>query len=222
MVDVRMDRTPVVHVIDDDPLVLRSTISIVKSMRLLGIEHVSAEAFLGTYKEDVVSCLVTDQRLPGMSGVELLRILRRSGFVIPTIILTGFPETSLAVDAMKAGAVTFLEKSNASHRICDAISESLQRCARLLDQKTEAQRLRRIKNSLTNDETQVLQLASQGKLNKEIAFECGVQLRTIEVWRSHLMSKIGATSFSDLMRYAISLEEVEKIEPLNGNPNSDW
>lgn len=212
MMNVRMDQTPVVHVVDDDPLVLRSTISIVNSMRLLGIEHVSAEAFLGTYKKEVVSCLVTDQRLPGMSGLELLRLLRRSGFVIPTIILTGFPETPLAVEAMKAGAVTFLEKANASHRICDAISESLRLCAVLLDQKTESQRLRKIAKSLTNNELRVLQLASQGNLNKEIAFECGVQLRTIEVWRSHLMSKIGATSFSDLMRFAISLEELEKIE----------
>lgn len=203
-----MDQHPEVYIVDDDPDARHALTSVVKSMQLTAIECSNAEDFLSKYTEDYPSCLVTDLRMRGMSGLDLLRHLKAEGRVIPTVIVTGYAETPIAVDAMQAGAVTFLEKSAPTQKICDAITHALKLSYQLLAKKAERARIQQIWKSINAEERQILELVSHGKLNKEISFEINVPLRTIEDRRRRLMAKIGASSVVDLIRFAVHLEEL--------------
>jgi FixJ family two-component response regulator len=208
-----MDQHPEVYIVDDDPGARRAIASVVESMQLSAVECSDAEAFLSGYTEDHPSCLITDLRMRGMSGLDLLRHLKSEGRVIPTVIVTGYAETPVAVDAMQAGAVTFLEKTAPTQKICDAITHALKLSRQLLAKKAERQRINQIWKSINAEERQILELVSHGKLNKEIAYEINVPLRTIEDRRRRLMTKIGATSVVDLIRFAVRLEELAQEEP---------
>lgn len=202
----------VVYVVDDDSDARNALVAIAESMRLKVIPCADAEVFLANCDEKSPSCLVTDLRMQGMSGLDLLRHLKASGQSIPTVIVTGYAEMEIAVDAMRAGAVTFLEKSAPHHKICEAISQALVLSAQLLAEKAQRERIQQICSSFNLEERQVLQLVAQGKLNKEIAFEIGAPLRTIEDRRRRLMIKIGAQSVVDLVRFAIRVEEIEHVK----------
>ncbi|MBS0207184.1 MAG: response regulator transcription factor [Planctomycetes bacterium] len=205
-----MDQLPVVYVIDDDPDARQTLVSVVVSMRLEAVSFTNASEFLAAYVEDGPCCLVTDLRMQGMSGLDLLRHLRTLKLVIPTIIVTGYAETPIAVDAMHAGAVTFLEKTAPQHKISMAITEALHVSERLLARKAERDRIVQIWDAINPEERRILKLVGQGKLNKEIAFEIGAALRTIEDRRRRLMAKIGAESIADLIRFAVRVEELEQ------------
>jgi len=205
-----MDAQSTVYVVDDDLDSRTVLISIVQSMRLRSVPCTNADEFLATCDDSSPCCLVTDLRMRGMSGLDLLRHLRASGHTIPTVIVTGYAETAIAVDAMHAGAVTFLEKTVPQHKICDAISQALRLSIQFLQQKAERERIIRICTSFHPEEREVLNLVAQGKLNKEIAFEIGAPLRTIEDRRRRLMNKIGAESMAELIRFAVRVEELEE------------
>ena len=128
--------------------------------------------------------------------------------MIPTVIITGYGETPVAVDAMHAGAVTFLEKTAPRHQIAESISQALKLSERLAKLRAENEQLKRVWQSFTPDEQKLMFLVAEGKLNKEIAFELGSPLRTIEDRRRRLMTKIGATSIVDLVRFAIRIEQI--------------
>lgn len=204
-----MERTPLVYVVDDDAEARRALVGIVESMCLVAEACETAEDFLQRCPEDAPSCLITDLRMRGMSGLDLLRHLKSIDRVIPTIIITGFAETPVAVDAMLAGAVTFLEKSAPQHKICEAISQAIHQSFQLLAQKRQREQIRRIWGTINAEERQILQLVAQGKLNKEIAFLIGSPIRTIEDRRRRLMSKVGADSIVDLIRFAVRVEELQ-------------
>ncbi|MDB5346888.1 MAG: fixJ [Schlesneria sp.] len=203
-----MDQHPEVYIVDDDPGARRALAVVVASMQLNAVECANAEDFLTGYTEDHPSCLITDLRMRGMSGLDLLRHLKAEGRVIPTVIVTGYAETPIAVDAMQAGAVTFLEKTAPTQKICDAITHALKLSYQLLAKKAERERIQLVWKSINTEERHILELVSHGKLNKEIAFEINVPLRTIEDRRRRLMAKIGATSVVDLIRFAVRLEEL--------------
>ena len=217
--DLQMDPPPIVYVIDDDPIARQTLVAVVESMRLEAVSFTNADEFLAVYSEDRPCCLVTDLRMQGMSGLDLLRHLRKMNRVIPTIIVTGFAETPTAVDAMHAGAVTYLEKSAPQHKISVAISEAVNVSHRLLARKAERDRITQIWDSINPEERRILQLVAQGKLNKEIAFEIGAALRTVEDRRRRLMAKIGADSIADLIRFAVRVEELEQpsSDPIQSN-----
>jgi len=208
-----MDRNPIVYVVDDDLEARRALVGIVASMCLKVDAFETAEQFLEQPSEDTPSCLVTDLRMNGMSGLELLRHLKSVGRVIPTVIITGFAETPVAVDAMREGAVTFLEKSAPRHAICEAISQALNLSYQLLARKRQREQIQQVWASITAEERQILQLVAQGKLNKEISFQIGSPIRTVEDRRRRLMTKVGAESIVDLIRFAIRIEELDLINP---------
>ena len=205
-----MDPQPIVYIVDDDPDSRLALVAIAKSLRVDVVAFPNAEEFLAAYNENATCCLVTDLRMRGMSGLDLLRHLKAAGLTIPTVIVTGYAETAIAVDAMRAGAVTFLEKTVPQHKICEAISQALAQSSELLAKKAELDRVKQIWGSFNLEERQVLTMVAQGKLNKEIAFETGAPLRTIEDRRRRLMTKLGASSVVDLVRFAILLEELER------------
>jgi FixJ family two-component response regulator len=206
----RLEPEPVVYIVDDDPGSRDALKSIAESMQLKVLVFSSAEEFLSSYKDDTVSCLITDLRMQEMSGLDLLHRLREAGHSIQTIIISGFAETPVAVDAMQAGAVTFLEKSAPQNKISEAISRGLSLSRQLQKKKADDAKAKQIWKSFNAEERQVLRLVSAAKLNKEIAFELGVPLRTVEDRRRRLMNKIGAATVVDLIRFAIRIEELEQ------------
>lgn len=200
----------VVYVVDDDPDARHVLVALAESMFHKTVACADAAEFLNCFDELTPSCLVTDMRMRGMSGLDLLRTLKASGKVIPTIIVTGYAETAVAVDAMLTGAVTFLEKTSPPHKICEAITKALSLSESLLEQKAERDRVLQISGSLGDDERQILKLVAVGKLNKEIAFEIGIPLRTLEDRKRRLMTKVGAESVANLIRFSIRVEEFEQ------------
>lgn len=189
-----------VFVVDDDEAVRKSLRLLLKSQGMPVVTHESAAEFLATYDPEQPGCIILDVRMPGMSGLELQQELNRRGAVIPVVFITGHGDVPMAVEAMKHGAVDFLQKPFSDKELSDRIQRALAtdlRNRKLLDEKD---RIRARLAALTRRELQVLQLVTLGKANKVIAGDLGVSQRTVEIHRAHLMQKMGATSLAHLVR----------------------
>lgn len=192
-----------VHVIDDDDG-LREALAFLLDVN--GIEarfYASANAFLDALPV-ADGCVLTDVRMPGLTGLELVRELRTRGATFPVIVMTGHGDIPLAVEAMKAGVLDFIEKPFEDEHLIGSLRNALSAL-----QTTEAsdagrraaeQRL----SELSPRERDVLAGVVEGKLNKQIAFELEISPRTVEIYRANLMSKTGARNVAELMRIALA------------------
>jgi len=167
----------------------------------------SASAFLAGLSAVKSGCLVTDMRMPDMTGIELLQQLRAKACRLPAIVITGHGDVPLAVEAMKAGAVDFIEKPFDQETILHAVQAALERGfeGEGRDDPAVAARLA----TLSERERQVLEGLVAGHPNKTIAYDLGISPRTVEVYRANLMTKMGARSLSELIRMAI----IAKVAP---------
>ncbi|MFZ5721844.1 MAG: response regulator transcription factor [Pseudomonadota bacterium] len=193
---------PSVHLIDDDPTVLKSLVFSVASAGYPSRAFASAEEFLAQPR-DPAACIVVDVRLPGVSGVGLVRRLKSEGHVGAIIVMTGHADVTLAVEAMKAGAVEFLQKPFRPADLIQAIEEATARGGGGRPICVSGDVLQRLR-SLTTRQRQVLSGIVEGKLNKVIAHELGLSVRTVEGYRAAIMSKTGAKSVSELVRIALA------------------
>jgi two-component system response regulator FixJ len=195
-----MAREAIVHVVDDDLAVRQSLAFLLATAGLSVRVHDSAASILAQLDGAQAGCIVTDVRMPGMDGIELLRRLRARGASLPVIVMTGHADVPLAVQAMKEGAVDFVEKPFDDERLLGAIRAALERkpAGRHHDQDT-SDRLA----SLSERERQVLDGVLAGKANKVIAFDLGISARTVEVYRANVMSKMGVESVAELVRKAL-------------------
>ncbi|HEX2552706.1 MAG TPA: response regulator FixJ [Microvirga sp.] len=193
----------VVHVVDDDVAVRQSLSFLLASDGLPVRLHESAVAFLEAVKDAVAGCIVTDVRMPGIDGIEFLRRLRGRGITLPVIVMTGHADVPLAVEAMKQGAIDFIEKPFDDDLFLAAVRTALQRheqSARHEGQKAEV--LARFE-ALSERERQVLDGLVAGKANKVIAYDLGISPRTVEIYRANVMTKMQAGSLSELVRMAL-------------------
>jgi two-component system, LuxR family, response regulator FixJ len=192
----------VVHVIDDDPDVRQSLAFLLSTASLTVRVHESAVAFLeaGAVQD---GCIVTDVRMPGMDGIELQRHLKAGGQSMPVIVITGHADIALAVEAMKAGAVDFIEKPFDDEVLLKAIRHALEaREADSASSSRSAEVRGRIK-LLSERERQVLDGLVAGKPNKVIAYDLGISARTVEIYRANVMTKMQADSLSALVRMVL-------------------
>ena len=189
----------VVHVIDDDEAMRDSLAFLLESTDIAVRTYESAIEFLSEIDDVRAGCIVTDVRMPEMSGLELVRRLRERGVDLPVIVMTGHADVPLAVEAMKAGALEFLEKPCEEEVLLRAIEIALRGGPPGQD-PTEKKRLQAIFEALSPREQQVLEGVIAGKLNKVIAFELGISPRTVEVYRANMMSKTGAHGLSELVQ----------------------
>jgi len=148
-------------------------------------------------------CIVTDIRMPEMSGLELIRRLRPKGVTLPVICITGHGDVPLAVEAMRAGVDDFIEKPFETETLIGSIRTALAKRAAVDRQAAERQRCEGLVLGLSGRERDVLSGVVAGKLNKIIASELGISPRTVEVYRANLMSKTGAHGISELVRIAL-------------------
>lgn len=198
---------PVIHLIEDEPVLAESLAFLLASRGLASAHFSSGEAFLAAIDarrdwHTQPGCIVLDVRMPHMSGIELFDRLRAQWpeLPIPVIFLTGHGDIQMAVDALKAGAFDFFEKPFSDNRLVDrivaAIDDSRQRIARLADAGDVAVRLAR----LSTREREVMQKVLAGVLNKNIATELGISMRTVEVHRANIFAKMGVRSAVELAR----------------------
>lgn len=194
----------IVYVIDDDDAVRHSLEFLLKTagIEVRGFE--SAKAFLEMLPRIKTGCIITDVRMPEITGIDLLRRVKESGLDIPVIVITGHGEISLAVEAMKIGAVDFLEKPFDDDLLLASVRSALNKEIDTAKHKAEVADLHDKLTALSNRERQVLEGLVVGKANKVIAFDLGISPRTVEIYRANLMTKMAANSLSDLVRMAMT------------------
>jgi two-component system, LuxR family, response regulator FixJ len=196
------DRT--VFVVDDDAAALDSLAMLLRSDRLNPSGFSSAQAFLDQLAPDARGCIISDVRMPGMDGVELIRALKARHCLMPVIVITGHADVTVAVQAMKAGAAEFVQKPFESELILRLVRACLEENDDAVDASSRRLRIQRRIESLTARERQVLDLIMEGASNKLIASSLDISPRTVEIYRANVMSKMRADSLSDLIRMTLS------------------
>jgi len=203
------ETTPTVFVVDDDDAVRTSLRLLLKSMGLSSQAMASAAAFLDAYQSSQPGCLVLDVRMPGMSGLELQQQLNLRGATIPVIFISGHGDIPMAVDAMHHGAFDFLQKPFCDEDLIDRVQRALDKNAETRVALREHERIRERLNSLTPWEREVLALITHGKPNRVMAQELGASQRTVEIHRTRVMEKSGATSLAHLVRMVMDQESAK-------------
>jgi two-component system response regulator FixJ len=193
----------VVHVIDDDDAVRASLRFLLESAGLEVRTYDSASIFLKELSHDVHGCVVTDIRMPGVSGIELLRHLSVIGVALPVIVITGHADVPLAVEAMKCGAIDFLEKPFDDDELLSSVGSALHRHESVSSHELARNEVHARLDALSGRERQVLEGVLAGCQNKTIAYDLGISSRTVDIYRAHLMTKMQATSLSRLVRMAL-------------------
>ncbi|HKR89131.1 MAG TPA: response regulator FixJ [Phenylobacterium sp.] len=195
--------SPVVHVIDDDEAMRDSLAFLLDAAGLPARTYESAAGFLDQLEEAAAGVVVTDVRMPGMSGLDLVRRLKVREPALPIIMITGHGDVPLAVEAMKAGVVDFLEKPFDEQSLLAAIRSALADRSKAATDEAARERVRHVLGELTPREREVLAGVVEGKLNKMIAHDLSISPRTVEVYRANVMSKTGARSLSELVRMVL-------------------
>jgi len=202
-----MNQRPVIHIVDDDSAV-RDALGLL--MRAEGLEtrtHASAEAFLETLTPTSKGCVLLDVRMPGLSGLELQQVLKKKQAAMPVIIMTGYADVPMAVQAMKAGAVDFIEKPFDNDRLLKQVRTCLQLCEQVQETNLLQMAAGEKTARLTRRERQVMEMLVEGHQNRLIAEKLGISPRTVEIHRARVMEKLEAHSLSDVVRIALTASD---------------
>jgi two-component system response regulator FixJ len=198
---------PVVHVVDDDDAVRDSLGFLLETEGFSVRSYESAPQLLAEASRLAAGCIVTDVRMPEMSGLELVRRLNALGVDLPIVVMTGHADVPLAVEAMKAGVVDFIEKPFDQDVMLAAVRAALSRDpAGPRREDPEVAAIRGRIAALSGREAEVLERLVAGKPNKIIAYELGISPRTVEVYRANVMTKMQAASLSELVRMTLLTE----------------
>lgn len=198
-----MTTKDVIFVIDDDPAVRASLRALLESAGLAVKDYASATAFLAE-RQPLRGCVLSDVRMPEMDGLELQEEIARRHIGIPVVIMTGHADVSLAVRAMKAGALDFIQKPFDDEALLASIHRAMELGRQKHDQLAEARAAQELLALLTPRERHVLDQLVAGRSNKVAAYELGISPRTIEIHRARIMDKMHARSLSDLVRTALA------------------
>lgn len=195
---------PVIHLIDDDEAIRRSVGFLLRRSGFEVVTYISGIEFLSSVKTAATGCVLLDIRMPAMDGLEVQRAMIDRGIAMPIIMLTGHGEIALAVRAMKAGAIDFIEKPFEKSVLLAAIEQAFSRLNGTDRHRQDAVEAGVQLAALTPRERNVLEGLVRGLPNKTIAYDLGISPRTVEVHRSNLMHKLGAGSLSEVLRVAFS------------------
>jgi len=190
---------PTVFIVDDDPAVRDAIRWLMEQVKLKAQVFGSADEFLANFTPGTRGCIILDIRMPGMSGLELQERLKSARALIPIIIITGHGDVPIAVRAMKAGAIEFLQKPFNDQLLLDTVQSALTTYGAIWDQEARRQECNKSLAALTKREMEVLNLLRTGKPNKLIAAALNISVRTVEGHRATIMAKTGARSLGELI-----------------------
>jgi two-component system, LuxR family, response regulator FixJ len=193
----------IVYVIDDDDAQRESLAFLLGTAQISVQSFASAKAFLETLPAAKNGCIITDVRMPDLSGIDLLRRLNDLKVTVPVIVVTGHGDVALAVEAMKIGAIDFLEKPVDDEVLLASVNLALQQQDGQAKRHIERAEIESRTAALSQRERDVLDELVAGRANKQIAFDLGISPRTVEIYRANLMHKMRAGSLSDLVRMAL-------------------
>ena len=195
-----------VHIIDDDQALRESLAFLLRAAQLEVRSFESAKTFLDALPDASLGCVITDIRMPDMSGIDLLRRLKELKVGIPVIVITGHGDVPLAVEAMKIGAVDFFEKPFNDDQLVASVRAALQHQQDQTKRGAERTEIEHRISKLSAREKDVLAGLIEGRANKQIAFDLGISPRTVEIYRANLMNKMQADSLSHLVRMALVVQ----------------
>jgi two-component system, LuxR family, response regulator FixJ len=198
-----MSKAPVVHVVDDDDAARESLRFLLETAQIPVRAYQSARAFLDALPAAAEGCVITDVKMPEIDGLELVRQVRRRNPGLPVIVITGHADVPLAVDAMKAGAVDFIEKPYDGEVLLGSVRSAFTGGGSKQPRDGERAEIETRLAALTQRERQVLDGLIAGHPNKVIAHDLGISARTVEIYRANVMAKMQATSLSQLVRMAL-------------------
>jgi two-component system response regulator FixJ len=208
-----MNNTSVVYVVDDDPGMRKSLALVMESAALPCKLFESADHFLSVYRMDDPGVLLLDLQMPGMHGMELVRLLRQRGLHLPIVVVTGTATVHVAVEAMKLGTVDFLEKPVDHQILLSRIEQAIAKDAAKRVEASEARAIRQRLATLTDREREVLELIIKGHANKQIALDLGISIKTVAIHRSNLMTKTAAVNTADLVRMSMVAATTSAARP---------
>ncbi|MGI9288066.1 MAG: response regulator transcription factor [Pseudomonadales bacterium] len=193
-----------VFIVDDDAAVRDSLQMLVRSNNLAVRTYDSASSFLEEYSPEQSGCLVLDVRMPDINGLELQRILEKKHFKMPIIFVSGHGDVPMAVEAMKAGAMEFLQKPFSDHELLESIEAALQRDRNYRASLLQHEEFDSLLHTLTPREHEVMTKMMDGYANKKIASDLGISQRTVEIYRANVMHKLRVGSLAELMKHALA------------------
>ena len=199
-----MSEVPLVHLVDDDEAIRRSAGFLLKTAGYRVQSYVSGVELLRDVRALEPGCVLLDIRMPGMDGLEVQRELREAGCLLPVIIMTGHGDVAAAVQAMKAGAVDFIEKPFEKQTLLSALEAARERLEQASAHSARAEQAAARLNILTSREMDVLSGLVRGLPNKTIAYDLGISPRTVEIHRANLMDKLQVRSLSEVLRIAFA------------------
>jgi two-component system, LuxR family, response regulator FixJ len=200
-----MNHKPIVHVVDDEAAMRGSLKMLLQTEGYDVRVYPLAQAFLDGIASAEGGCVITDVRMPDMTGVEMLKKLREMHSSFPVVVITAFADVPLAVEAMKSGAVDFIEKPFSDQILFEAVQAALAPAGDVVIQGANLQEVSERFARLSRREMDVLTGLLNGRLNKMIAFDLGISVRTVETHRANLMEKMQADSLSQLIRMGMQM-----------------
>jgi len=198
------DRSRHVHLVDDDEAIRRSASFMLRTSGYLVKTYASGVELLKAAKEIVPGCILLDVRMPEMDGLEVQQALKDKGVLLPVVVMTGHGDVNVAVQAMKAGAVDFIEKPFEKAVLLSAIEQGFDRLEQSGKRHARAEEARVRLDALTPREYDVMKGLVRGHPNKTIAYDLDISPRTVEIHRANLMTKLGVASLSEALRIAFA------------------
>ena len=204
--------TPHAYLVDDDDAIRDSLGWLLESRGVACLSYPSAEDFLADWSPALAGCILLDIRMDGMSGPELFDVLCERGSTLPVIFLTGHGDVPVAVSAMRAGAVDFLQKPFRDEDLLSRVRRAMERGVTAHDEHAQRDQVRERLARLTPREREVMRHVISGKPNKAVAMDLGVSERTVEIHRARVMQKMKAGSLAELVRLALAAGETKIVD----------
>ena len=196
-----------IHVVDDDPDTRKYLKELISTINYKTKVYDSATTFLETYKDEGLGCLILDLRMPGINGLDLQNQLASNHIDLPVIMISGYGDVPTAVKAMKAGVLDFIEKPFRGKFMLERIQNAVRHHGNTRSQKEASNDIKKLIQTLTKREKEVMDLVVHGMQNKDIATELGISIKTVEVHRANVMAKMQAKSVAELVRMRLLIKE---------------